>query len=161
MAFPKYYLFDQKLPGSMRVVFDDHVTHANNFREHLEGFVALLDPTFDVHGIWRRPNVLVYANGIPNRMRDGIVWIMPIDTRKSLTEWISKTKWPTDEKTMLLGVHLPGRWLTEEEAARQWIEWQGISPDVPKSVLEKELEHRGVRMSRFSEHLRNAPRDED
>lgn len=159
-TFPKFYLFDENLPGDVRLVFDEHVMHSKNFREHLEGFVALPDPTFDVQGVWRRPNLLLYANGSVKRMRDGLVWIMPLETRSAFAEWISKTTWPTDDKTMSLGIHLPGRWLSEEEAVRQWLSWQGIHPDVSKKVLDGALERRNVQRSRFSEHLRHIPKDE-
>jgi hypothetical protein len=161
MSFPKYYLFDLALPGSVRLVFDDHAMHADNFREHLEGFVRIPEPAFDIMGLWKRPNVLLYANGIPNRMRDGVVWIIPWESRATLAEWISKTEWPTTIEAMTSGLRLPGRWFTEEEAMRQWLSWQGISHDVPQKTLEEEAKRRGVHPSRFSEHLKLAPENDD
>lgn len=155
MAFPKYYIFDASLAGSVQVVFDDHPMHADNLREHLEGFVALPDPTFDIQGVWRRPDVLLYANGLVNRMRDGLVWLLPKETRKEFAAWLSKVEWPTEE-TMGKGFLLPGRWLEAEEAARFWLSLQGVSPTVSKAEMRAELKRLGVRIERFSEHRKQS-----
>src|SRR5262249_7683155 len=108
--------------------------------------------TFDVQGMWIGPSVLLYANGIPSRMRDGLVWILPRDTRKEFSDWLSKVEWPTTE-TLSRAVALPGRWLEEEEAARFWLHLQGVPVSISPEEVLVELEQRGLRLSRFSEHI--------
>jgi hypothetical protein len=143
----RYYLFDAALPGDVTVLFDDHLMHAENFREHLDGFVALADEEFVIHGDVSG-SVVTYANGEPRRMKDGIIWIIREADRPAFRKWIETTDWPSRKNESLREVRLPGRWFEPMEAAHFWLGMQGHVTKTDEELL-AELARRGVPLNRF------------
>ena len=147
----RYYLFDPALDGVVTVAFDDDLMHAKNLREHLDGFVALADEEFVVHGVVEPVidgDVITYANGEPRRMKDGFSWIIRQEVRQEFREWLVGADWPTDDNG-LRELRLPGRWLTPLEAARVFLEFQGMYLEDEDRIV-SELVRRGVDLETFS-----------
>ena len=153
MSLPKFYFFDMSLPGELYVHFDEHINHAQNMREHLEGFSRTPENEFVLHGSVDG-NTILYANGDPRRMKDGVILLFVVKDNRTLEvgDWAREGSiWPkSTEELEGFSLRVPGRWLTEEESALKWLSWQGVH-DPKEDEIEVELQKRGVHsLKRFS-----------